>query len=179
MKKLVFFASLLILATSVLVSCGKDDSPAPGNEVAILQMSINAALVESNVIFSRDQTKQLADVLSAANKDKANYVKSGEIEYSDSYITIQGLKAGESLNNLTINLMNGQSIATPLNLGKITADSDAPIKTSTNSVTTFLNTVVNNLASKKSVTIQVVMAGGDKDLSNISITLYSKATYSW
>lgn len=178
MKKLVFFASLLLTIMVVTGSCSKDDSPAPGKEVSVLQVTFNAAFIQSNTDFSQSQTKQLADVLTAANKDKVNYVKSGEIEYSDSYITIQGLKAGESLNNLTINLMNGTK-ATPLNLGEITADSDSPIKKSTNAVTSFLNTVVSSLASKKSVTLKVEITGGNTNVSNLTVTLHSKATYNW
>jgi len=181
MKKLVFFTSLLLTLIVVMGSCSKDDSPASGNETALLQVVFNGVNVDALTSVTRpEQTKQLVDVLTPTNKDKVKYVKSGEISNSDSYITIQGLKAGESLNNLTINLMNGQNKAASLDLGKINGKEDGSlIKDDFNNTTNFLKTVVGDLATKKSITLQVVLTGGSVDVKNLTITVHSSARYSW
>jgi len=184
MKKLTFFSSLLVVLMFVSVSCSKDDKPAPGQEQASFDIVFNGINVNANYqnVTPPSQTKQMADVLSSANKSNAPYVKSGKVEYSDSYISLQGLNAGESLSNVSINLMNGTSTSSTYSLGKVTANPDgSTIKVSTNDCMTFLNTVTNSLATSKnkSVTLQVVINGGDTDVSNLNITIHALATFSW
>ena len=179
MKKVVFFSLLVAL---VLVSCSKDDKPASGQEQASFDVVFSGIKVLANYqnVTPPNQKKQLTDVLSSINKDKASYVKEAEIQYSNSYILLEGLKPGESLAGLTINLTDGQTSTGAFSLGKINADPNGdPIKYSTNNCMTFLSTVTNELATKKSVTLQVVLSGSDMDIDDLKITVHTMAIFHW
>ena len=179
MKKLAFLSSLLL----ILASCGGgDDTPPPGKEQRTFDVVFSGITVNANYqnVTPPNQSKQLVDVLSSANKDKISYVKSGNIQYSDSYITIEGLNEGESLAGLTINLIDGQTASASYNMGKIDAGPDGtPVKDSTNSCMTFLTSITNDLASKKSITLQIILNGGDKDVSNLKVTVHATADFTW
>lgn len=182
MKRLFFFSSLLVVAMVVLVSCSKDDNPKPTPEQASFDVVFSGIKVDANYqnVTPPNQTKQLADVLSSANKDKASSVKGGSIQYNDSYVAIQGLNAGQSLNSVAINLMNGQSVSATFNMGKVSATADgSPLKISSNDCMTFLNSVTSTLVSKKNITLQVVLNGGDTDITNLTITVHATAIFSW
>jgi len=182
MKKLAFFSLLVVVLMFAFVSCSKDEGPSPGQEQATFDVVFSGVTVIANYqnVTPPNQTKTLDAVLSVANKDKAKYVNKAEIQYNDSYVTIQGLNAGESLSRVTINLLDGSSVTATFNLGKVDANEDGSVITnSTNDCMTFLNSVTNSLASKKSITLQVTLNGGDKDITNLSITLHTKAIFSW
>jgi len=181
MKKFISLFSLFLTLTFVLGSCSKDDSPAPGNERTSFGMVFNVNSLEAkHSVSPPPQSRNLVDVLTSANKDKVSYIKSAEMQNSDSYVRIDGLNAGESLDKVVINLLENQTVAATVDLGKFTANEDgSAIKESGNTCLNFLNTVVNNLVSKKSITLQVVINGGDKNVSNVIVTVHTTARYNW
>ena len=182
MKNLTFFPFLLVSLMFVLGSCSKDDGPSPGKEESTFDVVFSGINVTANYqnVTPPNQTKTLEAVLSSANKDKARYVNKAEVQYNGSYIGIQGLKAGESLSRVTINLLDGQSAVATCNLGRVDANADgSSVEDSSNNCMAFLNTVTTNLASKKNITLQVILNGGDKDVTNLTITLHTRATFSW
>jgi len=182
MKNSTILFSLLVTLMVVCGSCSKDDTPSPGKEQVSFNVVFSGIKVNANYqnVTPPSQTKQLSEVMSAANKDKAAYVKTGSIQYSDSYILLQGLNAGESLSSVTFRLLNGQTEVTSFNLGKVDANLDGSSKKyADNACVTFLNTVTTNLVTKKSITLQVVLNGGDKDVSNLTITVHTTADFGW
>ena len=177
MKNLAFFSSLLVIFA--LSSCGgNDDTPSPGQEQVTLNVVFDKITVGANYnVTLPNQTTQL--VLSA-NKDKISYVKTGEVQYYDCYVLIEGLNAGESLTSLTINLIDGQATTATTNFGKIDANQDgSPVKRTSNAFSTFLDSFTANLATKKSATLQIILNGGNKDVSNLKITVHVTAVFKW
>lgn len=181
MKNLAFVYCLL--AILFMASCGgKEDRPLPGNDQKSLSMFFSGITVPANYqnVTPPSQTKKLEDVLSSANKDKVPYIKSGDIQYNDSYIMLEGLKAGESLSKLTVKLIDGQSTISTFESGRINVTQDGiPVKDSSNDCMSFLNWVINTLASKKSVTIQIILNGGDVDVSDLKVTVHTTAVFTW
>ena len=178
MKHLTFLSLLVAL---VLTSCGGDDSIPPGQEQRAYDVVFSGITVGANYnVTTPSQSKRLDEVLSSSNKDKVPYVKEATIQYGESWVLIEGLKQGESLAGLTFNLLDGQAIAGTVSLGRIEAGVDgAPVKNSTNNFLTFLNTVATNLAAKKSMTLQITLNGGDKDVTNLKITVHTTAIFKW
>jgi len=176
MKNLAFLSSLLLTLMVFLGSCSKDDTPAPGKEQASFSIVFSGINVDAGTEVTRpNQTKQLTDVLSSANRDKASYVKTGEIQNNRSSIKIEGLKTGDSLSDVTIYMVEGATKVATFDMGKI----DADYEDSTNKCLNFLSTIASNLASKKTITLQAFLKGGDKDLSNLKITVSITADFSW
>jgi len=183
MKKLVLIFSISVAAMVALVSCGGDNTPSPGQEQVSYDVVFTGVNVGANYqnVTPPSQEVKLLTVLSSANKDKESYVKTADIQNNESYVMIEGMKAGDALAGFSINLKDGTAttIAT-ISLGKINADPNGnPIKNSTNSCLTFLSTAATNLATKKKVTFQIVFNGGEKDVSNLKITIHTKAVFSW
>ena len=181
MKKLAFFSSLLVTLMVVLGACSKDDTPSPGSEQRAFDVVFSGVNVNAGYqnVTPPSQTKQMADVLSSTNKDKASYVKGAETRTNSCYIAIQELATVSSLEKVTINLMDGQKVAHTYNVSLTAVIGDSGGKDDTASCITFLGNVANYLASKKNITLQVILNGGDTNVSNLQITVHIEAIFSW
>ena len=191
MKNLSFIFSLI--AILFMASCSeKEHAPIPGNDEKPLIMVFSGINVPANSqnVSSTAQSKELADILSKLNKDKVPYVYSGRIKYEyntlyetisyDTHIKIEGLKEDESLSNMTVKLIDGQSVITTLNCGKIDAIQDGdPVIYMSNDCISFMTWVLNTLVSKKSITLEILFNGGPKDVNDLKVTVHSTAVFSW
>jgi len=183
MKRLAFFPSLLATLMIVLCSCSKDDNtPPPGTDTTAFNIIFsNISVLKNYQATPPTQSKQLADILTYANKDKAPYVKSVEIQLSDSYITVEG-SGFETLRNITVNLLDSSSkpvYSYNVNLDSVSPSDSSKVKDSTNPCVTFLNAVANYLATKKSINMQITLDAGDQDLMGLTVTIHTNAIFSW
>ena len=181
MKNLAFFSSLLIIL--VLTACGGgDDTPAPGSEQRSFDMVFSGITVNANYqnVTPPSQSKQLVDVLSSTNKDKVSYVKGSETKMSNCSITMQGLQTGTSLKSVSVNLVDtqGRTVYT-YNINLAVNIVDEKLKDDTTSCVSFLSNVANYLATNKSITLQIVLNGGDTDVNNLRVTVNIEAIFNW
>jgi len=183
MKKIVLFSSLLVAVMFVLVSCSKSDkAPAPGSDTTEYDVIFkNIDVTAGFQVTPPFQSKQLSEVLTYPNRDKAPYVKKAEIQFSKSYITVQG-KGFETLKNVTINLREGTSADSKLiytyDINLSALDSDG-ISDSTNPCIVFLNNAANYLATKKTINMQITLAAGDQPVTGVTVTMHTSAIFSW
>lgn len=176
MKRIAFIYSLL--AALFLSSCSKDDSPAPGHEQTSFNVSFTGIDVRAGYdVKPPNQSLQLTSVLS--NRDKASYVKGAETLMGSSNITIQGISSSTALRSVTVNVVEGSAIVYSYNVNLGLDITDKTLKDDTNSCTSFLSNIATYIATKKSLTIQIVLNGGDTDISNMTITVHVAAIFSW
>jgi len=183
MKNLAFL-SLLAMLMIVWVSCGEDDNrPAPGQEQADVEMIFSGINVQANYqdVTPPTQNKKLTDVLSSTNKNKSQYVNKAEIQYSNTYITVQG-EGFNTLKKITVKLLDGPSMNASVvysyDINLNSSDSDG-INDSTNPCLIFLNNIANYLATKKTMYVQVTLNAGNQDINGLKVTLHTTAIFSW
>jgi len=172
--------SLLIVAMSVLTACSKDI--APGQEQAAFDVAFSGIDIRAMQGSIAQNTIQLTNVLSIANRDKASSVKTVDIQNGKSYIIVQG-EGVETLRKVTINLLDGSDelqskVIKTYNLNLASFDSNG-IEDSTNPCITFLSNITDYLASKKSANIQVILYAGAQELTNLQVTIHITAIFNW
>ena len=180
MKKLAFFSSLLATVMFVSVSCGGDDDPRPasGSEINSFGWTFSSISITSpNASLTLNgNTLQLADMLSAANKDKVKYLTGAALQFNSSNIVITGLPEGQILKNVTIQASD--KAITSLDLGSITGTSSA-ITFADNTVVDFLNKVCDSLYKNKSIALNASVSTGDQTISGVSIAITLTAKLNW
>lgn len=174
MKKLIF-SSLLLAVMFIFGSCSKDDTPAPGQEVVEFDIQYNI-FVASNAVTSTSQSKQLKDVLSAANQDKVNYVYSPSgIFRNKSYISVTGLtNVGGTLNNVSFTTTDKK------------INFSLPIPTVSNDTifyddayTDLLKLIGDYMASNKSISLALNYTAGNANISEGVVKLHISTAFNW
>ncbi|MCL1934094.1 MAG: hypothetical protein FWF53_09835 [Candidatus Azobacteroides sp.] len=180
MKKLAFFSSLLVTLMVVLGACSSDDKPSPGQETVTYDLVSSGISVNTNTTaLTINLEKSLTDVL-VTNKDKASYVKEAQTQQGCSLkIEGQGFQTSKSLGSVTINLMDGQKVANKYNVNLNSVNDSSGLTDTSVDCLNFLASVASRLATKKSISLQIVFTGGDQNVTDLTVTMTTKATFSW
>ena len=186
MKKLVFFASLLILATFVLVSCGKKEDPAPAPGTVSVNLPVNYTIkgVPSTSGPKISADVSLKDLLAkSGNQDKENYVKAGVVSTS-STIKFTGITdTGATLSNITFstddNVIKDVKLIDSFSKQPLSLSRDTTLSMGELTYLNFLGQVSTYIATKKKITLNVTYSIANSDIDNGKILLDITSTFGW
>ena len=185
MKISVFFASLLILTTFVLVSCGKED-PIPDPDKVTVNFPVDYAVVgaagSSGIKIST--TVNLSDLLSkSGNQDKVKYVKAGLVS-PKSTIKFTGVTGtGAILSNITFstddNVIKDVKLINSFSNQPLTLSKDTILEMGEASYFKFLGDVSSYIATKKSIKLNAKYDISNSNITSGKMTLDITSTFGW